>query len=477
MILWDRRRAWLNAGLAGLESALLATLVLWFFRRPAIFEPLRLAVQLWVLQCFWMVVLDLFDLVDLSTRAYRRAVLLGIVITSPLLVRLLAYAHLPAGSPAWAALAWDGLFDWHDGVPNELMAILVNFLLWARAMQADRRNLYFLSLSNRVRWMWLLVVGVSVLAATRTSYNPMPVLLFSFPAGLIVLIIGRIEEKSGSVATAGRELSWGHLAQFLLFTLIVAFLGWAPQLLPVNLLLGWAEAVLSFIFFIVMQGVLLFVFLLYPVVVRAIEALYTLFRPSASGDGGVDPYFAPPELLPHETDPPVLETIMELPVWVVTAMRFAGILLLVSLAVLVVLVAARTLRPRRRRRRREDELVGKGGGQALFRRGLEQLRDVIDMARRIGVNQQLLAAISVQNIYANLSRIAANRGHPRRTYQSPDRYLSDLIDAFGGYTEPLTRITDAYMRVHYGDQTITRADLRQVQADYQTIRTSHVQPE
>jgi hypothetical protein len=468
MILWDRRRAWINVGLAGLEMTLLASLVMWLFGPPAAFDPLSLVANLWVLQSLWMIVLDLFDLVELDEGAYRWAVVIAMAVTSPLLVRLLAYAHLPAGNPAWLTDAWAGLFDWNAGPPNEFLAILVNFLLWVRALQADRRNLYFLSLSHRVRWMWLFVVGAAALAAARTGYDPMPVVLVSFPAGLMVLIIGRIEEKSGTVATAGRDLSWGHLAQCLLFTLVIAVLGWAPQLLPFDVLQGWAEIVLSFIFFIVMQGILLLVFLVYPVIVGAIEAIYNLFEPA---DGGPRPYFGPPELLQRDTAPPVLEGVTELPLWAVTLFRFAGILFLVGIAVLIVLLVARTIRPRRRRRRREDESVVRGGGDALLRRGLEQLRDVIDMARRIGVNQQLLAAISVQNIYANLSRIAANRGHPRRTYQSPDRYLPDLVEAFGGHPAALTRITNAYMRVHYGDQTITRADLRQIQADYQSVRS------
>ncbi|MCU0523174.1 MAG: DUF4129 domain-containing protein, partial [Anaerolineae bacterium] len=95
----------------------------------------------------------------------------------------------------------------------------------------------------------------------------------------------------------------------------------------------------------------------------------------------------------------------------------------------------------------------------------------LELVRRTGVGQQLLAAISVQNIYANLSRLATARGYPREPHQAPDQYLPELVVAFRGYQDALERITDAYMRVHYGDHDIAKEDLRRIQEDYRAIRS------
>jgi len=92
--------------------------------------------------------------------------------------------------------------------------------------------------------------------------------------------------------------------------------------------------------------------------------------------------------------------------------------------------------------------------------------------RRFGFGRQLLAAISVQNMYANLSRVASRRGYARHPAQPPDDYLPILVQAFGGHEEPLSRITEAYMRVHYGDQPVTRADLTQLRRDYDEARAA-----
>ena len=76
----------------------------------------------------------------------------------------------------------------------------------------------------------------------------------------------------------------------------------------------------------------------------------------------------------------------------------------------------------------------------------------------------------MQNIYANVSRLARDRGYPRRPAQPPDDYLPLLVRALGGFEEQLTRITAAYMRVHYGDHPVSRAELAQLREDYRVVR-------
>jgi hypothetical protein len=88
------------------------------------------------------------------------------------------------------------------------------------------------------------------------------------------------------------------------------------------------------------------------------------------------------------------------------------------------------------------------------------------------VGRQLLAAISVQNMYANLCRLAGHRGYPRHPAQPPDRYLPLLVEAFGGHHGAISRITMAYMRVHYGDRTVGFRELASLRRDYEEVRTA-----
>ena len=91
------------------------------------------------------------------------------------------------------------------------------------------------------------------------------------------------------------------------------------------------------------------------------------------------------------------------------------------------------------------------------------------LVRRFGVGRELLAAISVQNIYANVCRIARQRGHPRRISQPPDSYLPVLAQAFPGQDERLSRITAAYMRVHYGEKAVPTEELASLRNDYRLL--------
>ncbi|MEZ4660080.1 MAG: DUF4129 domain-containing protein [Caldilineaceae bacterium] len=108
-------------------------------------------------------------------------------------------------------------------------------------------------------------------------------------------------------------------------------------------------------------------------------------------------------------------------------------------------------------------------GGNLLQRGLDRLRDWAALWSRYGLSSQLLAAISIQNIYANLSRLARQRGYPRPLNQPPDQYLPTLALAFPTQDARLARITNAYMRVHYGDLPVDEGELSQLRSDYQQI--------
>ena len=109
------------------------------------------------------------------------------------------------------------------------------------------------------------------------------------------------------------------------------------------------------------------------------------------------------------------------------------------------------------------------GGNSL-RRGWRRLRNLARLVRRYGLGSQLLAAISVQNLYANLTRLARQRGFARPPAVAPDEYLPILHQAFPGQDVALQRLTLAYMRVYDGDHPINESELAQLRADFRAIQ-------
>ncbi|MGB9301662.1 MAG: DUF4129 domain-containing protein, partial [Anaerolineae bacterium] len=167
-----------------------------------------------------------------------------------------------------------------------------------------------------------------------------------------------------------------------------------------------------------------------------------------------------------------------LPAWLMTILRYGGVLLALLIAVRIILLSLERIRSRYREEEPEEELeeeVTLGGG--TLGRGWRWLRDRVGLVRRFGVGRELLAAISVQNMYANLCRLAGRRGYPRHPAQPPDRYLPVLVEAFGGHQGALSRLTAAYMRVHYGDRAVGIGELARLRRDYDQVRSAEQKAE
>jgi hypothetical protein len=171
-------------------------------------------------------------------------------------------------------------------------------------------------------------------------------------------------------------------------------------------------------------------------------------------------------------------SVVTLPPWLLTALRYGGVLLALLTLVGIVLLSLKRIREQQLGEEMEEELeeeITLGGG--TLGRGWRWLRDRVGLVRRFGVGRELLAAISVQNMYANLCRLAGQRGYPRHPAQPPDRYLPLLVQAFGGHQEAISRLTMAYMRVHYGDRAVGIRELASLRRDYDQVRTTEQQTE
>lgn len=465
MIFGDRRATAIAICRFGLEAAILAPLLVWAYGRPSI-SVLSVMLGLWAVLCLWTIVADVLSSMDLNDRAYRWRVLAFILTTSILLIRAAAYPSVPPGDLSWLAATWAGILRLDDRVSLELLTFLTNVLLWQRALTQSSSTMPFLQLSRVVRWLLTLAPFSALAASTVPGTNPLPVLIGSFPLGLLVLLMARTDEKESNMASIGPPPALGGSLQALLIVLVISALGTLPLFTTVSAVIPWAEQAFSLLLLLALQTVMLFVFLVYPLVLRAVDWAIGSF--GAQDARQLIPLPSETELLQGEF--PVVRAIASLPPWAITGLRIAALLLLVAAVTGFVMLLGRVVRPHRRAYTSDQRRRRATAGEPLLKRGLVQLQEMLELARRIGIGQQLLAAISVQNIYANLSRLARARNHPRKPYQPPDHYMQELVLAFGGHEEALQRITDAYMQVHYGDHDIAREDLRQIQEDYRTIR-------
>jgi len=390
-----------------------------------------------------------------------------LLLTSLLIVRFWLYRGRPVGDFLWLGNTVYAIFNFDEGVQLELVLILANLFLWQRAISATSRTATFFRVGLNFRLgILLLVVGASLLNYF-SAQNTRSLIWIYFGLGLTAVALARVRDKAIVSQSVGRALPPRRLAQvFLSVGLTVGIAAWLSLFYTpdkIKVFLRWFNPLWT-----VLERVLWWVAAL---VLIPLEPLLTwlmeIFRDIDWGEameiaGGEGETLLEPRYV--QPSPGMAM------VW--TVVRYVAIGLVLVLALGFVLLYLNKIDRRQLDKDTEeesDETITLGGG--MLSRGAQWLRDMSNLVKRYGLSRQLLAAVSVQNIYANLCRIANRRGYPRHRAWPPDDYLPTLKKAFGPEAEEaLSRITFAYMRVHYGDKLIGVAELAQLQKDYHLVR-------
>jgi hypothetical protein len=361
------------------------------------------------------------------------------------------------------------IFNFRAGLPPVVGLIAINLVLWQRATSATSRDPSFFNVGVSFRLGMLLLIAGAGLLSFKRGQSVIGLLWLYFALGLIAVSTARISEKAGGVQSAGKALPLRRFAQLML--VVGLTIGAARLLASVYTPVG----ILRFfrLFNPVWRLVSPLVFALLMLIGQALNPLLLWFEALVlrllrnSSLSGLEVPPAPPTA----AEPSVLAKI---PSWTPNRLVDALVVLGIIVAVLAVtgFLVLYLERVRKGGLRDEDEVeaVERVTAGGILEQGARALRNAAGLIRRFGLGTHLLAAISVQNIYANVSRMARHRGYPRRPAQPPDDYLPVLVRALGGFEDQLARITLAYMRVHYGDHTVSRAELAQLREDYRAVR-------
>lgn len=471
MLLTNRRVALIYLCLAGTEAAWL--LPLWLLAYRAAPAPLASFAILFGGLLAWMLALELLSRAGVKSPLYDLIALGALAVTSLLLVRLVLYGGWPGLGLGWLGRAAVETMDYRAGmVPPALALIGFNLLLWQRATVATSRDLSFFGVGVAFRsGLLLLLAGGAICAAVR-GVNLLPLLWAYFALGLTAVALARISEKASEAQSAGAAVPLRRLAQ-VLFAIggtvgLIGVLaqGYTPA--GVRSFLRLFDPLWQFLRPLFLALLFLLARLLNPVLLWFEQVVIRLLGSQANLP---EVAIAPPAVGEQAASQEGIAS------WLGPLLVDAAIVIGIALAALALLVVLLLYLERvgrigvRTEAEAEDgETVTLGGG--ILARGLASLRNASRLLRRFGVGRQLLAAVSVQNIYANLCRLAAREGRPRPPAQPPDDYLPALGRAFPGHEAALARITAAYMRVHYGDQPVTAAELAVLRQDYRAVRES-----
>jgi len=122
--------------------------------------------------------------------------------------------------------------------------------------------------------------------------------------------------------------------------------------------------------------------------------------------------------------------------------------------------------------------------QTVYRPPITELRDARKLGSpsslkerllsRLGMLGQWRAAFSIRRIYQEMSATASIVGYPRAETETPFEYLASLKKVWPGNTQDSQTITEAYVRVRYGELPETRQELDHILAAWKRLR--QIQP-
>ncbi|MCB0188879.1 MAG: DUF4129 domain-containing protein, partial [Caldilineaceae bacterium] len=431
--------------------------------RSGTWSPLVFFVLCWGTLLAYLLTTDLLNQRRIDFPRRELLMIAMIIVTFLITARLLLFPARPLLDISWLGTVLGAIFNQGPGSSAVFFLLMLNLFLWLRVAVATDRSLTFFSVGVSFRLGVLLtLVGNSwlMLSTGLPIQDSLSYLWLFFTFGLLAIALARVDEKAfQATQSSGGILPWPRFLQLVLTTLLaVGLAAYAAHLYTpsvIRAIVGWFSPLWRVLGAVALRIFSVLFWFLTPLLEWLSAMVRSLLAQLEPIETGTQAY-GEVELQSRQLDLAQLMRDHDL-----IRYLLIGIVLLIVFALIAFFVA----RTRERIIAAEEE-ESHSSGMDFGRNPLHRLRDLAALFRRYGLRPGLLAAISVQNIYANVSRLAARRGYSRGPAQPPAEYLRALHQAFPGYETTLSRLTAAYMRVHYGDQHITTEELSTLRNDY-----------
>jgi hypothetical protein len=453
----------------------------WALMEVALVAPLALAVLPWTIYwapvafAFWLLLVMLipFNLSRLLTlhqvaiprqRRIMMAALLLAILTS---LRGLLYETSGLFDPSWVAELYRHFVEPANPLwGRDLAVFLLILFLWWRGLSLASRPVDIKDVGLRLRVSSLLILPL-VVAITSASGTPMfAFVLFYFFVSLVAVSLTRAEEialdsTGHSFPLRARWLGAISLTSLALVS-AAALLALAISGQGLDQLVRWTAPVwvgLRFFTTTLVSTVAYLAFYLLSPLFWLAERLFGWLRLL--------------ELLPppagETEEPPIDRDALLQQLWtgpeqpflwanrIVVALSIAALLFLAYIAV------SRFMSNRRMALQSEEQPVTEQvGGRSP---GLGQR-----LRNRLSFWQQWRAATSVRRIYREMTALATAYGFPRAAAQTPHEYRHTLAELWPDGRAESDLITQAYVRVRYGELPESDEELVELRRAWEHLR-------
>ncbi len=457
------RRELIYLALAGMDTCVLLPLALaisqFFVRLP----------QERAIPVFFLIILIAFNLVrsldalKLKPRVGRDIGLGVLLFLIVLAVRLTLYRH-----HTFLSLGWIGEIVSHVGEEKllfqDLSIVFMVLFFWWRGLALASRPLDFAVLGSYFRVGVLLMAAMVVVTSELVDWRSIPYVLGYFFLSLLALALARAEEVGRWRAGLPFPFSIGWLASIVAGAGVVVLIaaGLIALLTGENLLyiLAFLGPFWEGVIFLIASALTLIFRLIYPLFMALVN-----FILSKAAESGVEM----PELTIVLPQPNSGESLTTSPLANLAQYQPICTGLLVLGAILIVaLTFGRLWRARQQLGHAETRPVARERDPLAdrARRGLGSL------IGQIGFLNRWYTAASIRRIYAQMVATAGRRGYPRADWETPLEFLSTLVGAWPDLEVEMGAVTDAYVRVHYGELPETKAELDAIRAAWKRIQSA-----
>jgi hypothetical protein len=455
-----------------MEVSLLTPVVLAIWDWASYWPPGQVALWLMLMMLMSFNLVRLMSLLWLPPATQRNIISVALLLMMVISLPTLLYRPLSLFDLSWLARFYENAGESGRSLwTRDLSVLLLIIFMWWRGIRMAHQGFGIQRAGLRLRIGSLMIAPLVVWSGSRLTWSVMPFLLLFFLAALVSVTLIRAEQlerdHSGSsvslkprwlivvfiaslmtvfVAGAVATFASGDTALIIASWLTPLWLAFSLTLTTVGNTVGYLAqplfTILGFIIYWLAEG---------------LRRLFTM-----AFEGGLSlPIF---EL-------PTVEATAEVAVDSVETSFDGGkaitLLLLLALVLVVALSLVRlyqhsTLAARRDEARMGDSRQSRERESGLGQRILERLEGW----------RHWRAAASIRRVYRDMGRAADASGYPRALSETPYEYQKALNEVWPHNQSDSYLITQAYVRIRYGEFPETKAELDEILAAWQRLERS-----
>lgn len=394
-----------------------------------------------------------------------------LILTIIIVIRSLLHDPQSLFDFRWLAEFYTTLATESGSWARDFSVFVLIVLLWARGIRLATRSFDLQRIGLRLRAGSLIFAPVAIwFAYQRLFWDVTPFLLLFFMAGLMAVALVRAEEVEQYRSGRSASLSPRWLGVVLAASLLIIFTAGGLTVMisgePAVAVVGWLAPFWLALEFAAAVALTTFTYLAVPLLAVAEPLLQLLIFALAALLARVLARLA--LVLPEaglgltEEMNPLFEEVSSGAGEIGTGGRLIILLLMLALILLVALILSRVYR-QATLATSDGQMIGSAGEES------DEAGRGRRLLQRLGFLRQWRTAASIRRIYLQMLRAAAGRGFPRVESETPYEYLPTLARLWPENKADSQLITEAYVKIRYGQLPETKAELDAIKDAWQRL--------